>query len=85
MKIFMKLLKQGLFFSGGQNEYNKCYAMIKTEQKVKFFSRLSMHLGNITPCGPLSTNVTQKLKYTCGWLRFPNDLGGFNSDSVLPC
>ena len=59
--------------------------MIKCEQKVKFSSRLSTYLGNITPCGQLSTVITQKLKYTCGWLRFYNDLGGFNSDGILPC
>ena len=32
-QIFMKLSEQGSFFTGGQNKYNKCYAMIKTEQK----------------------------------------------------
>ena len=59
--------------------------MIEIEQKVKFSSSFSMYLGNITPCGPLSTVITQKLRYTCGWLRFHNDLGGFNSDGVQPC
>ena len=49
------------FFQGSQNEHNKCYAMIKTEQKVKFSSRFSTYVGNITPCGPLSTVITQKL------------------------
>ena len=39
----------------------------------------------ISLCGPFSTIITQKLKYTCGWLRFHNDLGGFNSDGVLAC
>ena len=33
-----------------------------------------MQLGNIAPCGPLSTMITQKLKYTCRWLRSQNDL-----------
>ena len=43
----------------------KSYATIKTEQKVNYLS------------GPLSTvKKTQKLKYTCGWLRFHNALGG---------
>ena len=23
--------------------------------------------------------------HVCGWLRFHNDLSGFNSDGVLPC
>ena len=57
--------------------------MIKTEQKVKFSSGFSTYLGNIIPCGPLSSVITHKLKCTCGWLRF-HDLGGFNSDGVLP-
>ena len=59
--------------------------MIKTEQKVKYSSRFSTYLGNITSYGMLSTVITQKVKYTCGWLRFHNDLGGFNSDGILPC
>ena len=78
----MKISEQGLFFRGGHYEYNKCYAMIKTEQKFMFSSMFSTYLGNITPCGPLSTVITQKLKYTCRWLGFHNDLGGFNSDGV---
>ena len=81
----MKPSEQGSFFQGGQNEYSKSYAMIKTEQKVNFSSRFSRYLGNITPCGPLRTVITQELKYTCRWLRFYDDLGGFNSDGVLPC
>ena len=80
---FMELLEQVSFFQGSWNEYNKSYAMIKTEPKVKFLSWFSMHLGNIIPCGPLSTDTTQKLKYTCRWLRFHNDLRGFNSDGML--
>ena len=35
--------------------------MIKTEQKVNFSSGFSMELGNITPCGPLSTNTETKM------------------------
>ena len=58
--------------------------MIKTKQKVKFLNSFSMYLGNITPRGPLSTVITQKLKYTCGWLRFQNDVNRFYSDGVLP-
>ena len=33
-QIFTKHSEQDLFFWGGHNEYNKWYAMIKTEQKV---------------------------------------------------
>ena len=35
--------------------------MIKTEQKVNFSSGFSMELGNITSCGPLSTNTESKI------------------------
>ena len=57
--------------------------MIKNEQKVQFSSRFSTYLGNSTPCGPLNTVITQKLRYTYRWLRFHNDLGGFNSAGIL--
>ena len=35
--------------------------MIKTEQKANFSSGFSMELGNITPCGPFSTNTETKM------------------------
>ena len=35
--------------------------MINTEQKVSFSSGFSMELGNITPCGLLSTNTESKI------------------------
>ena len=38
--IFTKPSEQGLFFWGSWNEYNKSYGTIKTEQKVKFLSKL---------------------------------------------
>ena len=41
-------------------------------------------LGNITPCRPLSTMITQKLIYTCRWLGSHMGFDGFNSDGVLP-
>ena len=43
-----------------------------------------MVLGNITPCRPLSTMITQKLIYTCRWLGSHMGVDGFNSDGVLP-
>ena len=43
-----------------------------------------MCIGNITPCGPFSSVITQKLKYTSRWLIFHNDLSRFKSDGVLP-
>ena len=82
-QIYTKLSEQGLFFQDGCNEYNKCYAIIKTEQKVEL-SRFSMYLVKYHSMWALSTVITQKLKYTCRWLRFHNNLGGFNSDGILP-
>ena len=35
--------------------------MIKTEQEVNFSSGFSMKLGNVTPCGPLNTNIETKM------------------------
>ena len=32
----IKVSQQGLFFLAGQNEYNKSFAMIKTEQKLQW-------------------------------------------------
>ena len=59
--------------------------MIKTEQNLSFsVGSQCIYLGNTTPCGPLSTVITQKLKDTCRWLRFHNGLSGFNSDGILP-
>ena len=78
------LQNRASFFQDSRNEYNKSYVMIKTEQKIKFLSRFSMYMRNITPCGPFNTVITQKLKYTCGWLGFHNDLSQFNSGGVLP-
>ena len=43
-----------------------------------------MVLGNITPCKPLSTMITQKLIYTCRWLGSHMDVNGFNLDGLLP-
>ena len=59
--ICTKLSEQGSFFQASQNESKKSYAMIKTEQKVNFSSGFSMDQGNITPCGPLSTNTETKM------------------------
>ena len=42
-----------------------------------------MVLGNITPCRPLSTMITEKLKNTCRWLGSHMVVDGFNSDGVL--
>ena len=63
--------------------HNESYATIKTKQKVKAISRFSKY-RKYHSIGPLSTVTTQKLKYTCGWLRFHNNVGGLNSDAVLP-
>ena len=43
-----------------------------------------MVLGNITPCRPLSTMITQKVIYTYRWLRSHMDVDGLNSDGGLP-
>ena len=39
-------------------------------------------MGNITPFGPLSYYYNTGAKHTCKWLRFHNELGGFNPLAV---
>ena len=41
---FVEVSEQGSFFWASRNEYNKSYAMIKTEKKVKLLSGFSRKL-----------------------------------------
>ena len=80
--ICTKLSEQGSFSEPVKMSPKSTMLGSKLNQKLTFpvgFQwswEISLHVGHSV--------LTQKLKYTCRWIRFHNDLGGFNSDCILP-